>query len=108
MLSEAFTDVMRVMLAKNCSYKLTYKTRICRGCSDKSLPWSKKAASNDPLDTKYPYVVGHAYTYIHTHIHTHKHTKHTYGHTQAHAYTHMHARTRATSCIRPFVSCIMA
>eukprot|EP00983_Pelagomonas_calceolata_P084472 1156365-Pelagomonas_calceolata.AAC.7 len=29
----------------------------CRGCSDKSLPWSKKAWSEDPLDTKYPYVV---------------------------------------------------
>lgn len=30
---------------------------LCRGCSDSTLPWSKKAHSQDPLDTKYPYVV---------------------------------------------------
>jgi hypothetical protein len=29
-----------------------------RGCSDSSLPWSKKARSGSILDTKYPYVSG--------------------------------------------------
>ncbi|MEW5310735.1 MAG: hypothetical protein WDW38_002503 [Sanguina aurantia] len=28
-----------------------------RGCPDSTLPWAKKSASGDPLDTKYPYVV---------------------------------------------------
>jgi len=28
-----------------------------RGCSDDKLPWAKKSASGDPLETKYPYVV---------------------------------------------------
>ncbi|KAI7837932.1 hypothetical protein COHA_008238 [Chlorella ohadii] len=27
-----------------------------RGCADSELPWAKRAASGDPLDTKYPYV----------------------------------------------------
>ncbi|PRW45007.1 Deoxycytidylate deaminase isoform A [Chlorella sorokiniana] len=27
-----------------------------RGCADSQLPWAKRAASGDPLDTKYPYV----------------------------------------------------
>ncbi|KAG8055297.1 hypothetical protein GUJ93_ZPchr0001g32967 [Zizania palustris] len=28
-----------------------------RGCSDNKLPWAKKSARGDPLETKYPYVV---------------------------------------------------
>ncbi|CAN6313783.1 unnamed protein product [Urochloa humidicola] len=28
-----------------------------RGCSDDKLPWAKKSANGDPLETKYPYVV---------------------------------------------------
>jgi len=28
-----------------------------RGCSDDKLPWAKKSARGDPLETKYPYVV---------------------------------------------------
>ncbi|BAD87146.1 deoxycytidylate deaminase-like [Oryza sativa Japonica Group] len=28
-----------------------------RGCSDNKLPWAKKSAKGDPLETKYPYVV---------------------------------------------------
>ncbi|RLN24750.1 deoxycytidylate deaminase isoform X1 [Panicum miliaceum] len=28
-----------------------------RGCSDDKLPWAKKSAKGDPLETKYPYVV---------------------------------------------------
>uniref|UniRef100_A0A0D9V633 dCMP deaminase n=1 Tax=Leersia perrieri TaxID=77586 RepID=A0A0D9V633_9ORYZ len=28
-----------------------------RGCSDSKLPWAKKSARGDPLETKYPYVV---------------------------------------------------
>ncbi|KAL6845501.1 hypothetical protein ACP4OV_024996 [Aristida adscensionis] len=28
-----------------------------RGCSDDKLPWAKKSASGDPLETKFPYVV---------------------------------------------------
>ncbi|CAL4912998.1 unnamed protein product [Urochloa decumbens] len=28
-----------------------------RGCSDDKLPWAKKSANEDPLETKYPYVV---------------------------------------------------
>ncbi|KAL4433212.1 hypothetical protein ABPG77_003260 [Micractinium sp. CCAP 211/92] len=27
-----------------------------RGCADSQLPWAKKSARGDPLDTKYPYV----------------------------------------------------
>ncbi|XP_047314576.1 deoxycytidylate deaminase-like [Impatiens glandulifera] len=27
-----------------------------RGCSDDKLPWSKKSKTNNPLETKYPYV----------------------------------------------------
>ncbi|KNA09196.1 hypothetical protein SOVF_155840 isoform B [Spinacia oleracea] len=27
-----------------------------RGCSDDKLPWAKKSKSEDPLETKYPYV----------------------------------------------------
>ncbi|KAJ4962040.1 hypothetical protein NE237_021950 [Protea cynaroides] len=27
-----------------------------RGCSDDELPWAKKSTTNNPLDTKYPYV----------------------------------------------------
>ncbi|WCJ25333.1 Cytidine/deoxycytidylate deaminase family protein [Euphorbia peplus] len=27
-----------------------------RGCSDDKLPWAKKSKTNDPLETKYPYV----------------------------------------------------
>ncbi|WVZ68710.1 hypothetical protein U9M48_017617 [Paspalum notatum var. saurae] len=28
-----------------------------RGCSDDKLPWAKKSANGDPLETKFPYVV---------------------------------------------------
>ncbi|XP_065041864.1 uncharacterized protein LOC135675535 isoform X2 [Musa acuminata AAA Group] len=28
-----------------------------RGCSDDKLPWAKKSINEDPLETKYPYVV---------------------------------------------------
>lgn len=28
-----------------------------RGCPDRSLPWAKRSKSEDPLQTKYPFVV---------------------------------------------------